>query len=78
MHDPDQRDELTAIVLDEKNILIADLEFRRVAYAHCFAVHRAAEHPNGVTLAGISLESIRNLERDIAHDVTLSPLTDPF
>ena len=31
MHDADERDELTAVVLDEKDIFVAGVEFRRVA-----------------------------------------------
>jgi len=37
MHDADERDELTIVVLDEKDFFVADLEFRRVAHAQRLA-----------------------------------------
>ena len=37
MHDADERDELAAVVLDENDIFVAYLEFRRIAHAHRLA-----------------------------------------
>jgi hypothetical protein len=37
IHDADQRSELAAVVLHEKNIFVADLEFQVIDYTHRLA-----------------------------------------
>src|ERR1700720_3685965 len=78
MHNADEWDELTAVVLDEKDIFVADPEFRRVAHGHRLASNGATEHANGVRLARITLERLFNLKSDIAHDIALRAFSNTF
>ena len=40
MHDPDQRHELAAVVLHEKNVAIAYIESGRITYRDRLAIRR--------------------------------------
>ncbi len=78
MHDPDERDELLAVVFDEKKITIALLEFRRVAHLHRLSVDRSAKHANRVGGTGTSLDRVIHAKRYVGNNVPLRALSDPL
>lgn len=78
MHNTNQRNELAAVVLDEKDVFVAHFEFWRIAHSHCFAVNGATEHSDGITLTGSAFEGIFHFESYVADDVPLRAFTHPL
>jgi hypothetical protein len=78
MHDPDQRNELRTIVLDEKDIAIAYFERGRVAHLHGVTIHCASQHSQSDLVARSAFKSILNLEGHIAYDAPLRPFANPL
>ena len=73
-----KRNELSAIVLDEKNIVITHLELWRIGYLHRPAVHRASQHTDRVVLSRITLQRVHHLESDESNNAMLGPFSNPL
>ena len=78
MLNPNKGNELAAIVLDEKNIVITHLKLRRVGYFHRPAVHRTSQHSDRVVRARATFQRIDYFERDKRDNAMLSAFTDPL
>src|SRR5256885_2719042 len=77
MHDPDQRHELIAVVLHEKNVAIADFELWRITHLNRFAVHSSSQHLDCVTLSRGAFDRIFDPESHIGDDAPFRARTDP-
>src|ERR1700731_4435196 len=78
VHDPDERNDLAAIVFDKKEIFIANCEGRTVADRHCFAIDRPTKCSHRIGFPRRTFERVFHLESDVTDDVTLAALADPF
>jgi hypothetical protein len=76
--DADERDELAAVVFDEKKIVVTRLEFGRIGHFHRLAINRAAEHANGVGGTRFAFERVVDLKGDESDDAVLSAFADPL
>ena len=74
----DERNELAAVIFDEENIVIAQLELGRVGHFHGLAVHRASEHPNGVGRARVALERVVDFEGNESDNAMLGAFANPL
>src|SRR5436190_592831 len=77
MHNPDQRHELVAVVLHEKNVAIANVELWRITYLNRFTVRSSSEHSDCVTLSRSALDRVFNPECHIGDDAAFRACTDP-
>ena len=76
-HDPDQGHELLTIVFHEENVVITDLKLGRVANNKAFISNCATQHLNGICAVDAAFDSILNLKRDVALNVSLRTLPFP-
>ena len=74
----DERNELAAVVFDEKNVVVTHLELGRIGYFHRPAINRAAEHANRVAGARIALERVVDLESHEGDNAMLGAFPDPL
>ncbi len=75
---PDERDELAAIIFDKKDPALTDLELGRISHPHRSAVDRAAEHAHGISGAGVALDRLVDLEGHESHDAMVRAFADPL
>ena len=78
MGDPDQRNKLLVVVLDEKDIAVADIEFRRVGNFHGLVAHCAAKDPDRVRRTRIAFHILPDLKCDVGVNVPLRALALPY
>lgn len=78
MLNADKRNELAAVVFDEKDVVITHLELGRIRDFHRPAINRAAEHANRVAGARIALERVVDLESHEGDDAMLGAFSDPL
>src|ERR1700733_6167793 len=78
VHDPNQRHELVAVVLDEENIVITGFEFRSIGYLLGFTVDGSSEHPDGITPTGSALDCILDIESHVSNNHALGPNAEPL
>ena len=77
MADADERNELFVVVLDKKNLAIANFEFGSICHFHRLIANGTAKHPNRVGRIGLTFHILVNLEGNVSFDVTLSALAFP-
>ena len=75
--DSDKGNELIIVVLDKKNVLIADLEFGGVSNDERILAHCPAKHSHGVGRTGIIFQTFCNLKCDVGLDMPLGTLPFP-
>src|SRR2546425_12535873 len=78
MHHADEWNDLTAVVLHEKDFFIANLEFRRIAHFHGLVLDCATEHANRIRLSRAAFESVFHFKGYVADDVALSAFANPL
>ena len=75
--DTDKWNELLVVVLDKKNLAVADFEFRAVGDFHCLVAHRPAEHSECIRRSRVALDVLVDLKSDVSVDVPLCALALP-
>src|SRR5260370_30834829 len=75
--DTHKRNELLVVVLDKKNLAVADFEFRAVGDFHCLVANRSAEHPECVRRSRVAFDVLVDLKSDVSVDVPLCALAFP-
>src|SRR5207302_7842486 len=75
--DTDKRNELLVVVLDKKNLAVADFEFRAVGDFHCLVANRPTEHSSCVSRSRVAFYVLADLKSDVSVDVPLCTFTFP-
>src|SRR5947209_14845398 len=75
--DSDQGNELIVVVLDEQDLPIADLEFRRVGHFQCLISDGAAEQADRVRRTGLAFDAVVDVEGNVSLNMALTALAFP-
>ena len=78
MHDADEGDKLSAVVLHKQNVSVANLELGRIGYFHCLTTDGPAQHTQSDGRTRIALDRVFYFQRHVTHDVTLRTFSRPF
>ena len=75
--DTDKWNELLVVVLDKKNLAVADFEFRAVGDFHCLVANRPTEHSDCIRRSRVAFDVLVDLKSDVSVDVPLCALAFP-